>query len=102
LRESTRPARNGRAGSWDNPGMGWEADSELVTLAKFAFESEFLMARGRLESAGIECFCPNLYSGLYIEAVGRTFTLQVRSEDLDDARALLESSGGDEAEGGEA
>ncbi len=71
--------------------MNYEDDSELVTLAEFAFEPEFLMARGRLESAGIECFCPDLYSGLYIEAVGRGYTLQVKREDFAAARALLEA-----------
>ena len=33
--------------------------SELVLLAQFLMEQEFLFARGRLESAGIECFCSN-------------------------------------------
>ncbi len=33
--------------------------SELVMVAQFLMEQEFLFARGRLESAGIECFCAN-------------------------------------------
>ena len=48
------------AGSWDNR-RAWilNADSELVELvAQFLMEQEFLFARGRLESEGIECFCP--------------------------------------------
>jgi Putative prokaryotic signal transducing protein len=70
----------------------FEGGSELVTLAAFASEQEFLVVRALLESEGIECFCPNLYSGLYTE--GRThrgITLQVRQEDLAKARAILEA-----------
>ena len=72
--------------------VNFDGDSELVTLASFASEQEFLVVRALLESEGIECFCPNVYSGLYTE--GRRhggITLQVRQEDLAQARAILDA-----------
>jgi hypothetical protein len=71
--------------------MQFFGESELVTLAAFASEQEFLVARGLLESEGIECFCPDLYSSLYAEAGVRGRTLQVRRDDLVDARAILDA-----------
>jgi hypothetical protein len=74
-----------------NPG------SELVVVAQFLMEQEFLFARGRLESAGIECFCSNEYlsrisSGIYNGITGG-IALKVWREDLDDARAILNDPG---------
>ncbi len=70
---------------------------ELVTVAHFLVEQQFLFARGRLESAGIECFCSNEYlsrisSGIYNGITGG-IALKVRREDLDDARAILNDPG---------
>ena len=71
-------------------------DVKLVTVARFGNDAEFLLARGRLESAGIECFGRNehalrltghihgFFGDHYIE-------LQVREADAEDARAMLES-----------
>jgi hypothetical protein len=73
------------------------AGSELVVVAQFLMEQEFLFARGRLESAGIECFCSNEYlsrisSGIYNGMTGG-IALKVRREDLADARAILDDPG---------
>ncbi|MGA3128345.1 MAG: DUF2007 domain-containing protein [Candidatus Korobacteraceae bacterium] len=70
-----------------------DPDAELVLVAQFLMEQEFLFARGRLESAGIECFCSNEYlsrisSGLYSGLTGG-IELKVRRSDLADARAIL-------------
>lgn len=72
-------------------------DSDLVVVARFLMEQEFLFARGRLESAGIECFCSNEYlsrisSGIYNGMTGG-IALQVRQQDLADARAILNDPG---------
>jgi hypothetical protein len=72
-------------------------DSELCVVAQFLMEQEFLFARGRLESAGIECFCSNEYlsrisSGIYNGMTGG-IALKVRREDLADARAILDDPG---------
>jgi hypothetical protein len=72
--------------------------SSWVTVAHLPSQQEYLLARGRLESAGIECFSPNentarlagamlLFSGEY------QFILQVRPEQADDARELLADPG---------
>jgi hypothetical protein len=77
--------------------MGRDEDSDLVVVARFLMEQEFLFARGRLESAGIECFCSNEYlsrisSGIYNGMTGG-IALQVRQQDLADARAILNDPG---------
>lgn len=74
-----------------------EPESELCLVAQFLMEQEFLFARGRLESAGIECFCSNEYlsrisSGIYSAMTGG-IALMVKREDLDDARAILNDPG---------
>jgi hypothetical protein len=79
------------------PSMGDNTDSEFVLVAQFLMEQEFLFARGRLESAGIECFCSNEYlsrisSGIYNGMTGG-IALKVRREDLADARAILDDPG---------
>jgi hypothetical protein len=70
---------------------------EFVAVAHFILEQEFLFARGRLESAGIECFCSNEYlsrisSGIYNGMTGG-IELRVRREDLADALAILDDPG---------
>ena len=74
-----------------------ETASELVVVARFLMEQEFLFARGRLESVGIECFSANEYlsrisSGIYNGMTGG-IELRVRREDLADARAILNDPG---------
>ena len=83
--------------SCHNSGMGDDEDSELVVVAQFLMEQEFLFARGRLESAGIECFCSNEYlsrisSGIYNGMTGG-IALKVRKTELADARAILDDPG---------
>ncbi len=77
--------------------MATDPESELVLVAQFLMEQEFLFARGRLESAGIECFCSNEYlsrisSGIYNGMTGG-IALKVRRADLADARAILDDPG---------
>jgi hypothetical protein len=73
-----------------------DGSSELVPLAQFGSEQEFLVARGLLEAAGIECFCSNLnfsrMTGIYNGMAGG-ITVRVRREELDDARAILNDPG---------
>ncbi len=73
-----------------------DSNSELVMLAQFSSEQEFLVVRGLLEAEGIECFCSNLnfsrMSGIYMGMAGG-ITVQVRSADLADARAILDEPG---------
>ena len=71
-------------------------DERLVTVARFHNDAEFLLARTRLESAGIECFGRNehalrltghihgFFGAHYIE-------LQVREAEAEEAAAMLES-----------
>jgi hypothetical protein len=77
--------------------MDEEANSGLVVVAQFLREQEFLFARGRLESAGIDCFCSNEYlsrisSGIYNGLTGG-IALMVRRRDLEDASAILNDPG---------
>ncbi len=74
-----------------------DVNSELVVVARFLMEQEFLFARGRLESAGIQCFCANEYlsritSGIYNGLTGG-IELKVMRGDLADAQAILNDPG---------
>jgi Putative prokaryotic signal transducing protein len=64
----------------------------LITVATFYSEYEFLLARGRLESAGIECFAldENMLriAGWHSHILGG-IKLQVRESDVEDALAIL-------------
>ena len=79
-------------GSWHNPCMdfGFNADSELVTVAEFPTEEEFLVVRALLESEGIEC-CDPMITSRYHGQIEGGIRLQVRAGDLAAARALLEA-----------
>lgn len=70
--------------------MDFEADSELVTLAEFPTEQEFLVVRALLESEGIECSYPVITSRYHGRVEGG-IRLQVKERDLAAARALLEA-----------
>ena len=67
-------------------------EQNLITVATFHNEMEFLLARARLESADIECFAldENMLrvAGLHSHIFGG-IKLQVREADADDARAIL-------------
>jgi hypothetical protein len=69
--------------------------NELVTIGRFSTLAEMDMARGLLESEGIDCLAPEEHlvaatGGLYGQAVG-WLRLQVRPQDAERATALLES-----------
>ena len=71
-------------------------DERLVTIARFHNDAEFLLARTRLDSAGIDCFGRNEHSLRLTGHIHGFFgahyiELQVREEDADEARAMLES-----------
>jgi Putative prokaryotic signal transducing protein len=67
----------------------------LVTVATFFNEYEFLLARGRLESADIECFAldENMLriAGWHSHILGG-IKLQVRESDARDAIAILQAT----------
>lgn len=71
--------------------MNFEADSELVTLAEFSSEQEYLVVRALLESEGIECSYPIISSRYHGRTDGGTIRLQIRREDLATARALMDA-----------
>jgi len=69
-----------------------------VTVARLQNHPEYLLARARLESAGIECFSPNEHTARIAGAMllfsgEHRFILQVRPEQVEDALALLEEPG---------
>lgn len=67
-----------------------EPDDELVTLEQFPFLEQLEVVRALLESAGIECFCPDeQMSRFYSNGVRPR--IQVRSSQFDEARAILDS-----------
>ncbi len=61
----------------------------LVTVAAFHRQSEFLLARTRLESAGIECFAYDENMFRIGDLVGG-IKLQVRESEARDAVAILQ------------
>lgn len=67
-------------------------EQSLVTVQTFTSEPDFLVARSRLEAAGIECFPKNLHTfGFYGGVLG--VELQVRESDAEDALAILNDPG---------
>lgn len=84
----------------DTGDWSFEDDSELVILTHAASEEELVVLRGLLESAGIECFCPEFYSRGH-RRMAEGIPLRVKRGDLEDARALLASGSGGENEDGE-
>ena len=66
--------------------------SELVTIRHFGDMSEALLAKGCLESAGIECFLADLNVARLEWPLSRGMRLQVSQEDAETAIALLESA----------
>ena len=67
-----------------------EAEDSLVTLDRFISIQELEVVRSMLESAGIECFSPDAQMST-VYAGGIRPRLQVRSSQLEDAQAILES-----------
>ena len=67
--------------------------SELVTIRQFGNLTEALMAKGCLDSAGIECFLADSNMAWMDSPVVRGMRLQVSPEDAETAIAMLEQSG---------
>jgi Putative prokaryotic signal transducing protein len=70
-----------------------EMDETLVTIAVFQSQTEFLLARTRLQSADIECFAYDeniLRIGGWHSHMFGGIRLQVRESEAQDARAILQ------------
>ncbi len=75
-----------------------DVSENWITVALLQNQPEYLLARARLESAGIECFSPNEHTariaGAMMFFAGEDrFILQVHPEHVEDARQLLEDPG---------
>jgi hypothetical protein len=66
--------------------------ADVVTIASFTEPMEAEMARGRLESAGIDVFLSGENARILEPGLG-PLEMQVRSEDEADARAILADPG---------
>jgi hypothetical protein len=69
-----------------------------VTVARLQNQQEHLLARARLQASGIECFSPNEHTARIAGPMmrswsGDAYLLQVRPEDLEDAKVLLADPG---------
>ena len=71
---------------------------EVVTVAHFTEPLEAEMARGRLESAGIQVFLAGENARIMEPGLG-PLLLQVPAKDAEDARAILADAGEELAEG---
>jgi hypothetical protein len=76
-------------------------EESLVTVARFEWRMEAVLARCRLESCGIETFLPDEFATSvywdYAKALGG-IRVQVDSRDAGDARAILEEDPRDAGE----
>ena len=85
--------------------MFFEGDPEpappegLVTVARFESPVEAQMAKGLLESSGVECFLVGENANNLIQSAFRV-RLQVREEDEAAARELLAQAAGEVPDGG--
>ena len=66
--------------------------SKLVTIRQFGDLAEALLAKGCLESAGIECFLADANMAWMDSPVVRGMRLQVNLDDAETAIELLESA----------
>ena len=73
---------------------------EVITVADFTEPLEAEMARGRLQSAGIEVFLAGENARI-LEPGLASLRLQVAAKDAADARAILADAGNELAEAGE-
>ena len=71
--------------------------SELVTIRQFGNLAEALMARGCLDSAGIECFLADSNMAWMDSPVVRGMRLQVSPDDAAAAIEILDHSALDDA-----
>ena len=67
------------------------AEDELVTIARFEHSMEANLAKTRLESAGIHCFLADEHAAPLTQLYPGGVKLQVRREDAESARMLLEA-----------
>ncbi len=72
---------------------------EVVTVGDFTEPLEAEMARGRLESAGIDVFLAGENARIMEPGLG-PLRLQVAAKDAEDARAILADAGEELAEAG--
>ena len=68
---------------------------ELVTIRQFTNLAEALLAKGCLESAGIDCFLADANMAWMDSPVVRGMRLQVNPDDAASATQVLESAAGD-------
>lgn len=69
-------------------------DKSLKTIATFSYAPEMGLVRSKLESEGIECFVKDeLTSQTYIHNAVGGMKLQVKAEDAERARKLIEEMG---------
>jgi hypothetical protein len=66
--------------------------SDLVTIRQFSDMSEALLAKGCLESAGIECFLADVNVTRMEWPISRGMRLQVSPDNAETAIAFLESA----------
>jgi len=71
---------------------------ELVTIRQFGDVAEALLAKGCLDSAGIECFLADLNVARVDWPVSRGVRLQVNPEDAETSIAMLDQSQLDDSE----
>ena len=71
--------------------------NEFVTVGRFSEPMEAEMARGRLQSAGIEVFMSGENAAI-VEPGRGPLLLQVMPEDAEDAQAILNDAGEELAE----
>jgi hypothetical protein len=75
----------------DHEGNDHEGE-RVVTIRRFGAMSEAVLAQGCLESAGIESYLADSNMGRIEWPVTRGMRLQVKSEDAEEAIAMLEQS----------
>jgi hypothetical protein len=68
---------------------------ELVTIRQFSSMSEALLAKGCLESAGIECFLTDTNVTRLEWPLSRGMRLQVSPDDVETAVGFLETAADD-------
>lgn len=73
-------------------GVDQERTAKMVEVARFENPVEAQMAKGMLESAGIECELTGEHANLLIQSAFGA-QLEVREEDEAAARQLLDSAG---------
>jgi hypothetical protein len=70
-----------------------ETGEEMVTVERYTDMLQAELAKGRLESAGIDCFLSGENAGLLYGNGLDSVQLQVAAVDEDDARAVLNDPG---------